>query len=162
MEKQTPQTFQTEFLEVLFRKEPVVPDKQPQQEQNKRRVLPPNQRAGFRDEYNKAVITLTIVAELFDTAERRKYMPEEIKHEEEKAQKTKDRYERYKPKASQKITHFGKEVVRAYMSPDGSYMSELEEEARRSKYPDKRRVCAFVRSTVDRMGDIIRLYNEII
>ena len=107
------------------------------------------------------MITLYIIGSLFKSEESRREMPEQIQHDFEKAKKTQERYERYMPKAAQSIIHYGREVVDAYMSPDHSYLHTLEEEAERSRYPQKRHICSFAKRTIDRMVDIIHL-NEII
>lgn len=161
----TPKTnhiIQMDFVDALFKQPAPNPKTCAQTQKNKRKVLPPNQQAGFRNEYNEAMITLYIIGSLFKSAESRKEMPKEILHDFEKAKKSQIRYERYMPKAAQNIIHYGRDVVDAYMSPDHTYLHTLEEEAERSKYPQKRHICSFAKRTIDRMVGIIQLYNEII
>ena len=162
MTQKTNRIVQTDFVDALFRQPAPDPKTVEQPQKNERRTLPPNQQAGFRNEYNEAMITLYIGGALFKSEESRKEMPEEIKHDLNKAKKTQDRYERYMPKAAQNIVNYGRDVVDAYISDDRSFLYALEEEAARSKYPQKRRICSFAKRTVDRMVDLIHLHNEII
>ena len=162
MAKKEPQLIQTEFIDTLFPKEVAKSEPNHTKNQNERRPLSRKQQAGFRADYNKAMITLYAVGCLFNTPALRKEMPEEIRNEFEKAKKTQERYERYMPKAAQNIVHYGRDVVDAYMSPDDSYLRFLENQAERSKYPDKRHMCQLSKKIVDKIVDIVRLQNEII
>ena len=162
MAKKEQQLIQTEFMDTLFPKEVAKSEPDQTKKQNERRPLSRKQQAGFREDYNKAMITLYAIGSLFNTQALHEEMPQEIQHEFEKAKKTKERYERYMPKAAQNIIHYGRDVVDAYTSSDDSYLRFLENQAERSRYPDKRHMCQLSKKIVDKMVDIFRLHNEII
>lgn len=123
------------------------------------RKLPKNQQVGFRNEYNHAMITLYIFGCLFRNEFEKQTAPEKILHEVEKAKKTQARYERYMPKASQKIIHYGRDVVDAVMYDDKE-LSGLRAQAENSKYPDKWRMYTLAQDTLNRMVGIIRAHNK--
>ncbi|MGN0919539.1 MAG: hypothetical protein ACI4OR_02115 [Alphaproteobacteria bacterium] len=168
-EKQNNGLQQTDFLSLLFHPKTssnceisssfIEPqNKPPRPAQHSRKVLPKNQQAGFRHEYNQAMITLYAFGCLFKSEAEKIYAPPEIKHEVEKAQKTQIRYERHMPKASQKIIHFGRDVIDATMYYDNE-LSELRAQAENSKYPDKWRMYTMAQNTLNRMVRQIKAYN---
>lgn len=121
--------------------------------------LPKNQQMGFRNEYNQAMITLYIFGCLYRNELEKQQAPEKILHEVEKAKKTQARYERYMPKASQKIIHYGRDVVDATMYDDRA-LSGLRAQAENSKYPDKWRMYVMAQDTLDKMVAIIQDHNR--
>ena len=124
---------------------------------SKRRPLPIRQQKGFRKEYDEAMITLYIIGYLFKSSKEQ--LPETIQSMQKKAQKTQIRYERYMPKAGQKLIHYGRDVVDAYLFGNRTYLDTLTRQAAVSKHKDKWRICIFAQDTVDKMFQIIRSNN---
>ena len=123
---------------------------------NPRVQLPPNQQMGFREDYNEAMITLYVIGVLSSCYDGK---IEEIDRLSEQAQKTKIRYERYMPKASQNIIHYGRDVVDAYMYSN-EFLTDLRCRAEKAKHPHAlRHMYRYAQKTVDKVSAIIKDHN---
>ena len=156
---------QSDFLDILDKNEATpstlpqifpIPSPLPTTAQPKT-PLPKKQVMGFRQDYDDATITLYIIECLLKGYQEDE-KPEEIKHLFEKAQKTKARYERYNPRAKQ--SHYGRDVVNAYIYSEDGFLSSLRKKAENAKYPHSLwHTYSYAIDTVNKISAIIRDHN---
>lgn len=146
---------QSDFLDILDKKAPDPIPSSPKYtfpapaSVPKRQPLSKKQVMGFRQDYDEAMITLYVISSLCKTEED---TPPRVEEERQKAQKVKERYERYNPKAKQNITQYGRDVVDAYMSPDHSFLHGLRCRAENAKHSEALwHSYIYAQDTVDRI-----------